>query len=78
MADLMVATTTATWTDEKTGKRVWVYEGRTTADGDAKIVKDRPTLWRPMNVDFPAEKKKRQSRGKVEDHTADPGSSRDV
>lgn len=79
MADLVVAKTTATF--EHNGETIWIYQGRTTADADAGIVKAHPNMWEPIRVDYPARKTARKtakSSGKVEDHTADPGSRRSV
>lgn len=73
--DLLVARRTAAL--RLNGRRTMVQAGRTTAEPGADIVKENPSLWEPLTVDYPAESKSQRSKP-VEQATAAPGEKRHV
>lgn len=76
MSELLVAKTNAVV--QYGGKRIVLRKGATIAESGADIVRDRPHLWEPLSVDYPASKGAAPSAPPVEQATAAPGEQREI
>lgn len=76
VSELLVAKTNAVV--QYRGKRIVLRKGATVAESGADIVRDRPHMWEPLKVDFPASKSAAPSTPPVEQTTAAPGEQRDI